>query len=115
MYVVVSGVSEDAFVSGECDGIAADYDLDFCKRSDFFAELRKPGRGVRAVTHKRVFDPPRCPDLDDQCLAGVYPHVHRCCPAVLAPAYFVVAGDSFADPSAGLQGAVGVFAVWSGS
>ena len=65
-YVVVSGVSEAGFVSGECDGIAADHDLDFCKRSDFLAELHKPGRGVRAVTHKRVFDPPRCPDLDDQ-------------------------------------------------
>lgn len=115
MYVVMSGVSEDGFVSGECDGVAADHNLDFCKRSDFFAELRKPGRGVRAVIHKRVFDPPGCPDLADQCLAGVYPDAHRCCPVVLAPEYLVVAGDSSADPSGGLQSVVGLFAVWSGS
>ena len=113
--MVVSGVSEDGFVSGECGGIAADHNLDFFKRSDFFAELCKLGRGVSAVTHKRVFDPPRCPDLADQCLAGVYPDVHRCCPAVLAPAYCVVAGDSSADPSGGQQSVVGVFAVWPGS
>ena len=93
MYVVASGVSEDGFVSGECDGFAADHDLEFCKRSDFFAELRKPGRSVRAVSHKRVFDPPRCLDLANQCLAGVYPDAHRCSSAVLAPAYLVVTGD----------------------
>ena len=114
--MVVSGVSEDGILSAESAAVSPlIINLDFFKRSDFFAELCKLGRGVSAVTHKRVFDPPRCPDLADQCLAGVYPDVHRCCPAVLAPAYCVVAGASSADPSGGQQSVVDVFAVWPGS